>query len=264
MPRDGSGNYNLPSSEPVVTNTIISSVAHNTTMSDLASALTQSIAKDGQTVPTTNLPMGGNRFTNLGTGVAGTDSVNKAQMDSAISAGTAANAILRNGTNAPTANLPMGGFKHTGVLDGTNPQDYASINQTLLRNGANVATNNLPMGGFKHTGVANAVAASDYHTKGQYDSLTFGISQTWADLTASRSIGVIYTNSTTKVRAVSIIVGLASTNSMSFDTPSGSPRATVSITGAALPFSTIFCLIAPGDTYILTGTGTLLAWHEFG
>jgi hypothetical protein len=66
MARDGSGNYNPPSPEnPVVSGTIIDADDHNTTISDVSSALTASIAKDGQTVPTANLPMGGFRHTNV-------------------------------------------------------------------------------------------------------------------------------------------------------------------------------------------------------
>lgn len=63
MPRNGSGTYTLPAGNPVVTGTIISSTTQNTTMSDVATALTNSIAKDGQTVPTANLPMGGFKHT---------------------------------------------------------------------------------------------------------------------------------------------------------------------------------------------------------
>lgn len=52
MSRDGTGTYNLPSGQPVVTGTVISSTTHNTLASDLATALTDSLAKDGQTTVT--------------------------------------------------------------------------------------------------------------------------------------------------------------------------------------------------------------------
>lgn len=66
MARDGAGNYILPSGNPVVTGTAISSTTHNNTNSDIATALTNSLAKNGETVPTGNLPMGGFRHTNVG------------------------------------------------------------------------------------------------------------------------------------------------------------------------------------------------------
>lgn len=59
MPRNGSGTYTLPSGNPVSSGTIISTTWANPTCEDLGAALTQSLAKDGQTTPTANLPMGG-------------------------------------------------------------------------------------------------------------------------------------------------------------------------------------------------------------
>lgn len=80
MPRNGSGTYSLPAGNPVVTGTTISSTTHNNTMSDVATALTNSLAKDGQTTPTANLPMGGFKFTGMGTGSASTDSATLGQI----------------------------------------------------------------------------------------------------------------------------------------------------------------------------------------
>ena len=73
MSRNGSGTYSLPSGNPVVTGTTISSTTHNTTMSDIATALTTSLASDGQTTPTANLPMGGYKHTGVANGSARTD-----------------------------------------------------------------------------------------------------------------------------------------------------------------------------------------------
>lgn len=66
MPRNGSGVYNLPTGiNPVSPNTPIASSWANTTLGDIASALSQSLARDGQTTPIANLPMGGFRHTNV-------------------------------------------------------------------------------------------------------------------------------------------------------------------------------------------------------
>ena len=73
MARNGSGTYSLPSGNPVTTGTTISSTVQNNTMSDIATALTQSLAKDGQTTPTANLPMGGYKHTGAAAGSARTD-----------------------------------------------------------------------------------------------------------------------------------------------------------------------------------------------
>jgi hypothetical protein len=47
MPRAANGNYTLPVGNPVVTNTPISSTVQNTTMSDVASALSDSLSRSG-------------------------------------------------------------------------------------------------------------------------------------------------------------------------------------------------------------------------
>lgn len=73
MSRDGSGNYVLPAGNPVTTGTTISSTWANGTLTDVGTALTQSIAKDGQTIPTANLPMGGFKHTNVANASARTD-----------------------------------------------------------------------------------------------------------------------------------------------------------------------------------------------
>ena len=67
MSRNGSGSYSLPAGNPVVTGTTISSTWANTTLNDIASALTGSVASDGQTPMTGSLAMGANNITNAGT-----------------------------------------------------------------------------------------------------------------------------------------------------------------------------------------------------
>jgi hypothetical protein len=58
MSRNGSGIYSLATGNPVVTGATISSTWANASLSDIATALTGSIASDGQTTVTNNLPMG--------------------------------------------------------------------------------------------------------------------------------------------------------------------------------------------------------------
>jgi len=70
MSRNGSGTYTLPAGNPVVTGTVVSSTWANTTLTDIATALTQSIASTGVTNPSANLPMNGFRHTGVGNAVA--------------------------------------------------------------------------------------------------------------------------------------------------------------------------------------------------
>ena len=64
MSRNGSGTYNLPAGNPVVTGTTISTTWANNTLTDIANALTGSLAADGQTTATGNLNMGTFEITN--------------------------------------------------------------------------------------------------------------------------------------------------------------------------------------------------------
>jgi hypothetical protein len=73
MARNGSGTYALPAGNPVETNTVISSVVQNNSMTDIATALTGSIARDGQSPATANIPMGNNKLTGLATPTTRTD-----------------------------------------------------------------------------------------------------------------------------------------------------------------------------------------------
>lgn len=84
MSRNGSGVYNLPAGNPVVTGTTISSTWANNTLSDIATALTGSIASDGQTAMTGNLPMGGNKITGLADGTLPTDAATLGQVETSL------------------------------------------------------------------------------------------------------------------------------------------------------------------------------------
>jgi hypothetical protein len=75
MSRNGSGTYTLPAGNPVVTGTTISSTWANSTLTNIASALTDSLAADGQTTATGNLKMGNNRITGLANAIASTDAL---------------------------------------------------------------------------------------------------------------------------------------------------------------------------------------------
>ena len=72
MPRS-SGTYTLPAGNPVTTGTTITSTWANTTLSDIATALTGSVATDGTSPMTGILQMGNNKITGVANGTASTD-----------------------------------------------------------------------------------------------------------------------------------------------------------------------------------------------
>ena len=74
------GTYTLPAGNPVNTNTTISSSWANTTLSDMATALTTCVLKDGTQTLTANIPMGGFKLTGLAAGNASGNSVRYEQV----------------------------------------------------------------------------------------------------------------------------------------------------------------------------------------
>jgi len=84
MSRNGSGTYSLPAGNPVVTGTSISSTWANNTLTDIATALTGSLAADGQTTATGALKMGSQKITGMAAGSVSGDAVEFAQFTAAF------------------------------------------------------------------------------------------------------------------------------------------------------------------------------------
>jgi hypothetical protein len=99
MPFNGSGTYSLPAGNPVVTGTTISSSTTNNTNTDIATALTNCLTRDGQSTPSANLPMNAMKLTGLAAGTSNGDSVRYEQL-------TAAAALF----------LPLAGGTMTGAI----------------------------------------------------------------------------------------------------------------------------------------------------
>lgn len=74
MPWNGTGTYALPPAySPEVNGTVIDAVRYNGLTSDVATGISIALAKDGQNIPTANLPMGG--FKHTGASPAGAAAV---------------------------------------------------------------------------------------------------------------------------------------------------------------------------------------------
>ena len=99
MSRNGSGVYSLPAGNPVVTNTTISSTWANNTLADMSTALTGSIAADGQTTITGNLQMNSNKLTGLSVGTVNGDSVEYSQLVGILVNPTLSGDVTMSGTS---------------------------------------------------------------------------------------------------------------------------------------------------------------------
>ena len=114
MSRNGSGTYSLPAGNPVVTSTTISSTWANNTMNDLAAALTDSVAADGQTPMTGNLDLNTNKIVNLVAGTASGDAIEYAQFKTPTFTGnvtvtSTGFVLISSGTTAERPVSPVNG-----------------------------------------------------------------------------------------------------------------------------------------------------------
>jgi hypothetical protein len=117
MSRNGSGVYSLPAGNPVVTGTVISTTWANNTMNDLASAMTDSVAADGQTPMTGPLNLNSNKVTNLANATLTGDAVNYGQFSTPTFSGavvcsstlTVTGATALSSTLAVTGDTTMAG-----------------------------------------------------------------------------------------------------------------------------------------------------------
>jgi len=104
MSRNGSGTYTLPAGNPVVTGTTIASTWANNTLSDIATALTGSLASDGQTPMSGNLNLNSNKIVNLATPTLSTDAVTKAYADALVGGAGSFTTLTSSGATTFTAN----------------------------------------------------------------------------------------------------------------------------------------------------------------
>lgn len=112
MSRNGSGTYSLPAGNPVVTGTTISSSWANNTLADIATALTGSLASDGQTPATGNLDLNSYKLVNLAAGTTTGDSVNFTQFTTAFVNPTFTGSefmLIPKGTTAERPAVPVDG-----------------------------------------------------------------------------------------------------------------------------------------------------------
>jgi hypothetical protein len=95
----------------------IKSDRHDTQDDDFASALSNVLCKDGQSQPTSNIPMNGHILTGMGTPVVATDSATKGYVDGvkSFSTGLAISGADANGTLSFSSTTGVNGLSFTGA-----------------------------------------------------------------------------------------------------------------------------------------------------
>lgn len=84
MAFNGSGTFNLASGNPVVSGTVISSSTQNTTLSDIATGLSNCVTRDGQSPAIADLPMGSHKITGLLDGTSANHAASLSQVQSGV------------------------------------------------------------------------------------------------------------------------------------------------------------------------------------
>ena len=135
MSRNGSGTYTLPAGNPVVSGTVIASSWANNTMNDLASAMTDSVAADGQTPMTGPLNMNSNKVTNLATGTISGDGINFSQFNNPTFGGavTCSSTLTVTGTTVLSSDATMSGTGQLKIPNGTTGQRSATPLSGMIR-----------------------------------------------------------------------------------------------------------------------------------
>jgi hypothetical protein len=167
MARNGSGTYSLVSGNPVVTGTSVSSTWANNTLSDIATALTASIAADGQTPVTANLPMNNHKIIGLAAGTVSGDALTYGQSLGPVAGAAYTPTSSQAFTATPTFNAALSNvFEFSGAMTAnvtavtiTNPGTGQTISIRVQQDGTGGRTFATPSGA-KIAGTVGATAGA--------------------------------------------------------------------------------------------------------
>lgn len=158
MPWNGSGTFNLdPSYSPEVAGTTIQPGRYNGLTGDIASGITNALAKDGQNTPTANLPMGAKKLTGLAAGSAAGDSVRYEQANVIGETSIAVAASTSDIFAAPTARVLITG---TAMAIVGFPSSSLNTWKLVRFDGANILVNSTDL--VCKGGANISTAAGDY------------------------------------------------------------------------------------------------------
>lgn len=245
MPFNGSGTFTVYTpGNPIANGDTSNAEYFNNTMTDFATGLSNTMTRDGQGVPTANIPMGNNKLTGLANGTISTDAAAYGQVTAAIT--TAASAAQNgsqtyltsvSGTNTITATL-------TGLTAYT-----AGLTVRFTAAGANTGAVTLNIGSLGAINVVRAdgvaLATGDILSAGTYEAVYDGTSfKLQGSVAASQVVtvaqiqtisGAVAANDLT-VGAGALTLGFRSTTltSGTITTVTGTPSNLVVPSGATL------------------------------
>ena len=249
MSRNGSGTYSLPAGNPVVTGTVISTTWANNTMNDIASALTGSVAADGQTPMTGPLNLNSNKITNLAAGTINGDGVNYTQFNTPTFGGAVVCSSTLTVTGATSLSSTL------AVTGDTNIGGNGTISGNLAVNGTGQVK--LPNGTTAQRSATPTVGSIRYNTTLQ----TFEGYSTYSGQTISTITRVTTTATLTTATAHNLTTGTFVT--VSGATPS-EYNGTFSITVTGATTFTYTMLSTPSGSASVVGSYKVGVWGQIG
>jgi len=136
MSRNGSGTYTLPAGNPVVTGTVVASTWANSTFTDVAAALTDSVAADGQTPMTGDLDMNTNKVINLDPATVAGNAVEYTQFVNATTTAVNITGGTINGTTIGATTPASGAFTTLSATSTLGVGGATTLSSTLAVTGA--------------------------------------------------------------------------------------------------------------------------------
>jgi len=165
MAWNGSGTFNLnPTYSPEVNGTTIDAVRYNGLLTDVAAGITACLAKNGENVPTANLPMGGFKITGLGAPTANGDALAYGSPMGAISGTT--------GTFSGAVSGTTGTFSGNVQMASANGGQLAGLRNKIINGDMNISQR-----GTSFAAIANAAYSLDRWQTGNSSSAVITVSQ---------------------------------------------------------------------------------------
>jgi hypothetical protein len=255
MSRNGSGTYTLPAGNPVVTGTVISTTWANNTMNDLAAAITDSVAADGQTPMTGPLNLNSNKVTNLANATLTTDAVNYGQFSTPTFSGAVVCSSTLTVTGATVLNSTLAVGGNTTVTGSGSFTGDGSFGGNLAVNGTGQVK--LPNGTTAQRSATPTVGSVRFNTTLQ----TFEGYSTYSGQTISSITRVTTTATLTTAANHNLTTGTFVT--VSGATPSAY-NGTFSITVTSPTVFTYTMLSTPSGSASPVGSYKVGYWGQIG
>ena len=236
MAFNGSGTYNLPAGNPVATGTTISSSTTNTTNSDIATALTNCVTRDGQSTPSANLPMNSKKLTGLAAGTSAGDSVRYEQVVLTSALGTNVATFL---ATPSSANLAAALTDETGsgaAVFATSPTLVTPVLGTPTSGNLANCTNAIGYG-LKSATTTVSISSATAPTTGQVLAATSSTTATWQNAPGVGNSEVIvntgngYGSTNTRIRRFTTTQSSVGTDITYADSAANGASFTINTTG---------------------------------